>query len=192
MTCAVALVHDDGKISIGVDSAATAGQSLDLVGVDNNKVFRKKAGDGLCLIAASGKARFLQILECHVDLPALPNSRDQKAMMRWVVVSVIDAVRLKLKEQGMMTTKDGFDEAPGSFLLGVCGRLYEIDGGLFVKAIIDTYAAIGSGATEARGALFAITKLKIRCNPETAIRTALKAAERFTPTVRAPFKIIHL
>jgi len=63
---------------------------------------------------------------------------------------------------------------------------------LFVKAIIDTYAAIGSGATEARGALFAITKLKIRCNPETAIRTALKAAERFTPTVRAPFKIIHL
>ena len=191
MTCAVGFIENDGTLLMGADSALSGGSSLDLLGVDNSKVFRKKAGNEECLVAVAGNGGFLQVIEHRLVFPALPDSRENDAMMRWVTVDVLDVLRTVVKANGAMITKDGVDSTSGRFMLGVRSRLYEVGESLYVKAIADTFAAIGSGYQEALGVFFAIQKLKVECDAETAIRTALEAAERWNPNVRGPFRIIR-
>ncbi len=192
MTCTVALVRD-GTVWMGTDSAAVSGgNSMDLLGTDNGKVFRKNAGDKPCLVGFAGSLRFCQLLEHGVELPPLPDASDHAATLRWLIVDVVKAVRLMLKDEGITTTKDGIILAPGSFMIGVGARLYVIDPGMHVKELVDSFGAIGSGRPEANGVLFAIERFNINCEPETAIRAALEAAERWTSSVRGPFHVIQL
>jgi ATP-dependent protease HslVU (ClpYQ) peptidase subunit len=177
---------------MGADSAATLNNNfLDLLQDESNtKIIRKKAGETVCLIGSAGNARLIQLVEHAVTLPA-PDLTEQDAIMRWLVVDVVEAIRSVLKGKGVITTKDGVESIPGMFLFGVHGRLYDIDGSFFVKAIEGDFAAIGSGSHEARGACFAIWKSKIKTDAEAIIRTALEAAERWTSNVRRPFLILH-
>lgn len=190
MTSIVAIVRD-GKITMGADSAIGGSDNLDLLGPDNSKVFRKKAGDEECLMGVAGNGSYMQIIEHHLVLPAPPTSRENDAMMRWVTVDVLDILRTTAKAKGVMITKDGVDSTSGRFLLGARGRLYEVGETLYVKVIVDTFAAIGLGYREALGVLFGAHEFKFESDPETLIRTALAAAERWNPNVRGPFTVIH-
>ena len=176
---------------MGWDSAGSNTNLLDLQGESTNKTFARRIGDQTCLIGASGSRRLTELIEHHVVFPDLPTATTSEAMMRYLIVDVIPKFRLALKEGGVMTTKDGVESAPGMILVGVCGRLYTIEGDLSVRSHDDSFAAVGSGATEARGVCFGVNKLNVEVDPETLIRTALEAAERWTPSVRGPFQVIH-
>ncbi len=190
MTCIAALVRGS-KMWMGWDSAGSNNNLLDLYGEGTKKAFAGKIGEEVCLIGGAGSKRYIELLEHSFEFPALPDSTTPGAMMRWLIVDVIKGIRSILKEGGIMTTKDGVESPPGNLLVGVRGRLYEIEADLGVRCLLDHFGAIGSGAAEARGVFFGFEKLRIECEPETAILTAREAAERWTPGVRGPFQIIN-
>jgi hypothetical protein len=76
-------------------------------------------------------------------------------------------------------------------LVGFRGRLFHLYGTNQITEELAGYDACGSGAQVARGSLFS-TDHEPHVSPKTRITLALKAAERFTSSVRAPFNILEL
>lgn len=173
MTCIAGLVHD-GEVYIGGDSAGIAGYHL--VPRADAKVFR----NGPYLIGFTSSFRMGQILRYEVVLPE-PASGD---LMRHMVTQFIPAVRAALTEHGW-AEKNNEREAGGTFLVGVKGRLFEINDDHQVGESLADFAAVGCGATYAMGAM-AVTK----GDPERRVLRALKVAERFSAGVRGPFVVM--
>lgn len=102
----------------------------------------------------------------------------------YMVTTFVNAVRDCLKAHGWAENEKG-QEVGGCFLVGYKGRLYEIESDYQVGIPLDNFAAIGCGDQIARGALFASAHL----SGGDRILMALKAAERHSAGVRAPFVI---
>jgi hypothetical protein len=96
------------------------------------------------------------------------------------------AARTCFREGGFARKKDEQEEG-GHFLVGVRGRLFEIESDYQVGESLDGYAAIGSGDDVALGALFATHHLGM--SPEQRLTLALEAAQHHITSVRAPFLI---
>lgn len=177
MTCIVGLVHDD-VVYIGADSAGVDGQAL-VIRADR-KVFRKDP----FVIGFTTSFRMGQLLQYKLRVPA----HDPKMSIEEYMVTVfVDAVRQCLKDGGFAKKNDEV-ESGGAFLVGYCGRLFMIDNDYQVGEGLDEFAAVGCGAPYALGALYATRGQ----SPEMSIEMALRAAERFSTGVRAPFHIESL
>lgn len=86
----------------------------------------------------------------------------------------------------------GIDDADGSALFGAmidgAPRLWTFSSSLMVDAVPEgVFAAIGSGAAPALGALFATKSARA----DTRVRLALEVAEAFRSDVRGPFTILR-
>jgi hypothetical protein len=90
-----------------------------------------------------------------------------------------------MKDGGYLKADNG-RESGGVFLVGVRGRLFEIDDDYHAREMLEQYDAVGSGVSVALGSLYSTTGQ----DPETRIRVALEAAEQFVTSVRAPFHIL--
>jgi hypothetical protein len=104
-----------------------------------------------------------------------------------MVTTFIDAVRDCLKSHGW-AEKEKEQEKGGTFLVGYCGRLYEISDDYQVGVSRDGFEACGCGGQVARGALFATDHLR----GEERMLKALVAAERCSAGVRGPFHVESL
>ncbi|TIX28883.1 hypothetical protein [Mesorhizobium sp.] len=161
MTCIVGLV-DGGKVYIGGDSAAVAGESIEMR--SNRKVFRK----GVFVIGFTGSYRVGQLMQYKMGASAPATGGD-------LMVHMVTKFAKELKKVG----GDEIDE----LLVGHAGRLFKI-GADYSIGEYASYTAAGAGAQYALGRLHGGAG-----GPEDRLRAALEAAQTHCAGVRAPFHI---
>jgi ATP-dependent protease HslVU (ClpYQ) peptidase subunit len=174
MTCIIGL-ESEGSVFVGGDSAASAGNMVRAVAVD--KVFQR----GPFLIGYTTSFRMGQILRYQVDFP--PTEVYDEAYM---VCEFVEAVRAKFKELGF-TRIENNEETGGNFIVGVAGKVWQIESDFQVSRSNDGMAAIGAGSNFALGALMALHDLP----PKKRILEALSVSAWFCGYVTLPFKILE-
>jgi ATP-dependent protease HslVU (ClpYQ) peptidase subunit len=180
MTCIAELVKG-GNVYIAGDSAGSNNWHQLTLRLDR-KVFRR---DDLNMIfGCCGSYRMTQLLH-YVFAPPLPASEEED-LEHYMATTFIDAVRSCFTEGGFAKKKEEREKG-GSFLVGLRGRLFQIESDYQVGVSLDGYAAIGSGDDIALGALFATRYLDMPS--EQRLTLALEAAQHHIISVRAPFLI---
>ena len=177
MTCIVGFVEGD-TVWMGGDSAGVAG--YDLTVRADQKIFK----NGPMLFGFTSSFRMGQLLRWALTIPDHDPRVD---IEKYMSTTFVNAVRECLKTNGWATTENGHESA-GHFLVGYKGRLFHVQGDYQVGIPLDGYAATGCGDQIAHGALFASREVAGRDRVELALR----AAERFSAGVRAPFHIDSL
>ena len=175
MTCVIGLI-ENGKMYMGADSAGVSGDSLTVRA--DPKVFHK----GNMLIGFSTSFRMGQLLRFSLEIPAHPEGLDS---LEYMTVSFINAVRETLKDGGYTTILNN-EESAGLFLVAYKSEIFRICSDFQVGVASDPFAAIGSGAQVALGAMH-MANTDVDRDPEGTILRALRAAERFSSAVRGPF-----
>jgi hypothetical protein len=175
MTC-IAGIAQGGKVYIGGDSAGVAGTSQLDVRADR-KVFL--SGDFVMGFTTS--FRMGQLIQ-YAFTP--PKRHPDKDVMAYMVTEFVDGLRACLKNGGF-ASRNSETEAGGTFLVGYCGRLFNIQDDYQVGESAIGYHAVGCGDAYAKGVLFATPDQL----PEDRIRLALHAAEAHAGGVRGPFHI---
>jgi ATP-dependent protease HslVU (ClpYQ) peptidase subunit len=171
MTCIVGLV-ENGIVYLGADSAGSAGNVLAVR--RDEKVFR----NGEFVMGFTDSFRMGQLLRYAFTPPKIPEGRD---LMAYMVTDFVDAVRACFGDGGYRREENSV-ETGGVFLVGVRGRLFEIESDFQVGERVRPYAAIGSGMDVALGSLFTSSG-----DPGRRLQAALLAADEFTTTVCGPF-----
>lgn len=175
MTVIVGLAHE-GSVTIGGDSAGISGLSLTVRA--DTKVFH----NGAYLFGFTGSFRMGQLIH-HALTPPEP----KRPLEKFMSTTFIDALRACLKEGGWARRESDREEG-GTFLVGVAGRLFTVESDYQVGYTTDGYAAVGAGDEIALGALYATAGTQLP--PRKRVQLALKASERFSAGVRAPFVIL--
>jgi ATP-dependent protease HslVU (ClpYQ) peptidase subunit len=176
MTVIVGLAHQGGNVTIGGDSAGISGLSLTVRA--DTKVFH----NGPYLFGFTGSFRMGQLIH-HALTPPEP----KRPLERFMSTTFIDSLRSCLKEGGWARRESDREEG-GTFLVGVAGRLFTVESDYQVGYTADGYAAVGAGDEIALGALYATAGTDLV--PRKRVQLALKAAERFSAGVRAPFVVL--
>ncbi|MCW4581987.1 hypothetical protein [Gluconacetobacter entanii] len=158
------------------DSAGVAG--LDLSLRKDSKVFR--AGD--VVMGFTSSFRMGQLLQYNLSAPRYHPDVD---LFTYMVTAFIPAVRDCLKSGGY-TYVDNNKEHGGCFLVGIKGRLFQIESDFQVGESHYPFDAVGCGAPYALGALSVLLEDESR-TPEQKLSCALLRAERFSAGVRRPF-----
>ena len=181
MTCIVALEHE-GKVWMGGDAAASCNN--DIVRRVNPKVFIK----GDFLIGYSGSFRIGQLLQ-YSFTPVKPAHKQSD--MEYMVVSFIDSLREMLKYKGALMKEDEGDAQDSEFIVGYRGKIYVVESDFHLGTPLNPYAASGSGAPYALGALYALSKVN-NISPQKKVEKALRASAEYCTGVCAPFTILAL
>lgn len=172
MTAVAGLVHD-GRVHLAADSAMTAGWALTISA--HPKVFRV----GPYVIGTSGSPRVAQLMRYALDVPEPLGD-----LHRFMATVFIDAVRQTLKEGGAATKESEREGTGGSFaLVGVGGRLFEIQSDYQAGESANGFAAIGCGFEACLGVLYATPGSA----PRRRLQVAMEAAELLNAAVRGPF-----
>jgi hypothetical protein len=171
MTCIVGCTHK-GRVYLGGDSAGVGGLTLTVR--KDPKVFR--VGD--FVFGFTSSFRMGQIIQ-HAFTPPEVSAAE---LHRYMVTDFVNALRKAFKKGGFGQTDNGEDTG-GTFLVGVSGRLFQVDSDYQVGEALDGYDAVGCGADVARGALHVLAT----ASPRARLRRALEAAERCSAGVRGPF-----
>jgi hypothetical protein len=163
---------------MGGDSAATCNGIVGYRAA--GKVYRR----GEFLMGGAGSTRAQDLLRYSFEPP--PPSEDLDAYMTRDFAA---AMRKVLEENGRLAEdNEGYKTFGSRLLVGVRGRLYEIDPAFAIHCDACEYNAIGSGCEIALGVMYATEKLAWK--PEERIRLALRAAEHWTTDVRGPFTVL--
>ena len=177
MTCIAGLIDDD-DIYMGGDSASVGGLSLDLIA--GQKVFKR----GGIIVGICGYPRMMQLLQYNLTIPKCAIDP-----YKWACTSFVDAVRECFKDGGFAQKKDNVEAwGSGSFLVGIQGRIFEIQDNFQVLEGRDPWASVGCASDIALGSLHATQGE----SPRNRIKNALTAAERYSAGVRRPFHIKRL
>jgi ATP-dependent protease HslVU (ClpYQ) peptidase subunit len=179
LTC-IAAVTDGKTVWMGGDSAGIGGWELTVRA--DPKVFRV----GELAIGITDSFRMGNLLRFRLAVPAIPDDGD---LFEWASTAFIDAVRDCLKAGGH-AERDKEREAGGTFLVGVRGRLFQVNTDYQVGEAADGYDAVGCGHAYAKGAMHALGPLSVTLSPTEKVRRALEAAERHSAGVRGPFTIL--
>jgi ATP-dependent protease HslVU (ClpYQ) peptidase subunit len=189
MTC-VAAIKDEGRIWIGGDSAGVAG--TDLTVRSDPKVFVVKN----IAFGFTDSFRMGQLLMFSFKPPPItkPGKKDRD-LFEYMATDFVDSVRKCFQKGGYAKLKDSEEEG-GTFIVGIRDRLFVIDDDYQVGEPLDPFVAVGCGDQIAHGAMHALmnsqTKFKTKMKAKDIIVQALKAAERFSGGVRAPFTIVSI
>jgi len=179
MTCIVGVVYGQ-HVWIGGDSAGADVYHTIYTRTDP-KVFRK----GEMAFGFTTSFRMGQLIRYKMDVPLDPLHNAKLDVHKYLAVDFMDALRKCLKDGGF-AEKDKEAETGGTFMLGLRGQLYTVESDYQFAQVEQPYAAVGSGAAIARGALYATADLM----PEDRIRIALEAAAEHNYTVRPPFRLV--
>lgn len=176
MTCIVGIAQDN-TVTIGGDSAGVGGYSIQLRA--DTKVFRT----GNYVMGFTTSFRMGQLLR-YGELPPAPTAEEQWDLDRFMATTFVDGVRKVLETGGWLKTSNGV-ETGGTFLVGVRGHLYEIQGDFQIARTLDGYSAVGCGDDLALGALHATADSGLTARER--VEAALRAAAHHSAGVAAPF-----
>ena len=182
MTCIVGYVDKlSNKVYIGGDSAGM-GSYYDLTIRSDEKVFK----NGDYLMGFTSSFRMGQLLRYSLNPPNLELGED---INKFMCTKFVDAVRQCLKDGGY-ASKDKEEESGGTFLVGYKGHLFRVEDDYQVAIPADGYVAIGCGDLIAKGAMYVMDEYFVTKSPETKVRCALLATERFSAGVSGPFVVL--
>jgi ATP-dependent protease HslVU (ClpYQ) peptidase subunit len=182
MTCIAGAVIN-GEICIGGDAVSVQDSSAARVGV-LSKVFWVDE----FLIGTSGSVRCGQIVRYLFDPPSIEGD-----LTAYMIQQFIPALRQLMKDQGGECTKESGDtEMDGRLLVGVRGKLYDIDPAYSVFESYVPYAAIGCADQEALAAMYTAYSLLESPLAEDIVNRGLLAAAEFDTSVRPPFTVLTL
>lgn len=194
MTCVVGLAADGG-VYLSADSSISDGDWCDVMVAP--KVWAVTLAEGEPLgVGFAGLHRASQVVRYHLDWLELDPVCDEPE--GWVIARLVPAMRAVLESHGVpgdRPTPDSEPEPgslPGTFLVALSGRLFEVGCNWQVHESAFGASSIGSGALCALGALSALDGLPVEMSPGQRLDAALAAAERFTPTVSRPFTTIFV
>lgn len=176
MTCIVA-IKDQGKVYFGADSLLSEKDYA--YPMKSPKIFR----NGAFIFGYSGSVRAGKVFQYDLNLPQVDYHNLDQYMNREFVTALMDCAernRLLIDEE-----KEANDVA--DLIVGIDGRLFEIQS--HVQAIehpVD-YMAGGSGARVALGSLFSTKGLP----PRQRLKIALEASATFTFGVGKPFHYLN-
>jgi ATP-dependent protease HslVU (ClpYQ) peptidase subunit len=176
MTCIVGVTHNS-HVYLAGDSAGVAG--WDLTVRADAKVFR----NGPYVMGFTSSFRMGQLLR-YALTPPEPVVGD---LDRFMVTTFIDAVRDCLKAGGYATRQNEV-ESGGNFLVGIHGRLFEVQSDYQVGEPADRYASVGCGENIAKGSLHSTEHLALE--PHQRLTMALQAAEHLSGGVRGPYAYV--
>jgi 20S proteasome alpha/beta subunit len=176
---AIVGITDGNTVVIAGDSAGVGGL------VTRPRLDEKVFTNGPYVIGYTTSFRMGQLLRYAFKAPVPPEG--EEGLHAFMCTSFINSVREGLKEGGW-ASKNNDQEEGGSFLVGVRGRLFEIEEDYQVGELVDGYAAVGCGAEIALGALHATSDTDMSL--EARAIAALEAAAHFSTGVRAPFTVV--
>jgi ATP-dependent protease HslVU (ClpYQ) peptidase subunit len=179
MTCVVGVRHE-GVVYIGADSLSSDRVEAQ-VRLDP-KVFTL----GEFLIGFTSSWRMGQVLRYHFKPPAIPDGLD---LHTYMVLHFVEELRTVAKKAAIAEVQNSV-ESLGKFLVGIRGRLFCIESDFQVGEALQDYAAVGSGAAYALGAMF----IQRHCTPGVRLpgaelERALEAAAEHSPYVRRPWLV---
>jgi len=176
MTC-IAALSINGTVYMAGDSAGCDNVSVTLRA--DQKVFILK---NRFIIGFTTSFRMGQLLRFSLTVPSQKKSQDD---FQFMCTTFINAVKKCFKEgeygEGQNETEGG------EFLVGYKGILYKVQSDFQVEKSMEDYSACGAGEDFALGSFFSTNKLNIE--PEKRILCALKAAAKFSLSVKEPFYI---
>lgn len=185
MTCIVGLIDKIGNIWIGGDSAGVDG-GHDLALRADKKVFTRINESGITWgFGFTTSFRMGQLIHYSLRLPKI-DEQDRPDLYKFLVTEFIPALKQCLKEGGFQANQQG-RESGGTFLLALLGELFIIHDDYQIAKPAHPFAAVGSGAMVALGALGATKNWK---NADLRIKEALAWAETFNAGVRRPFHVV--
>lgn len=171
MTCIVALEIPDSGVCVGSDAWLGDGSTVDRVSTP------KMCKVGPWLIGYAGIAGHAQAVLDHLDVPA----RNKRAHDAWIRSVFRRAAKAALES----LPSDDSDGLQAVFLVMVDGLIWHVDGSCAVTRSAHGYAAIGTGAAVALGALHATAGKE----PRKRILAALHAAAAHSDGVAPPFHV---
>lgn len=182
MTVITALEHK-GKVFLAGDSFCGTDFNVDLC--DESKVYSvANVGVGIC-----GSVRCEQIFEKTLRKQV---KNRKKITREWIQDTLAEIFRREMEKRGATSEMNGMKEMPhnSSFIIALNGQalIFQDDFSLFRSP--RGYAAIGAGASYAKGALEALKNLEIE--PEKKLMLAMEAAEELSPFVKGPHTIIEI
>lgn len=148
MTVIVA-VTDGTRVCVAADSQCTAGNGVKLT-LAGGKVSRVPTPAGLLLIAAEGSLATDHFIRHH---PIAVNCGPD-ATLDYLAARFAEELRTHLMARDLMRLCDGTRELPGNILMARGCEFVLIDSGGSVVRVESDWWAIGSGAPEARGAMW--------------------------------------
>jgi ATP-dependent protease HslVU (ClpYQ) peptidase subunit len=173
VTC-VAGIAEGGRVYLGADSLVAAGQEV--IQAADSKVW---TAAGVFVVGVAGSAVWWDLMRDRVRWERVARGATSEQDFRRAIT---DEIRHQAKSDGI----DFDDEDGGDSLVGVAGQLYRVDSYLTVQRVSERFCAIGSGAAPALGALYATARRGLL--PKARLTKALTAAERYTITVRRPWR----
>jgi len=180
VTCVVGVRHE-GVVYIGADSLSS--DRVEAQVRKDPKVFTL----GEFVIGFTSSWRMGQVLRYHFKPPAIPDGLDLHAYM---VLHFVEELRTTAKKAAIAEVQNSV-ESLGKFLVGIRGRLFCIESDFQVGEALQDYAAVGSGAAYALGAMH-FQRLRAYLMPQprypfAEIECALEAAAEHSPYVRGPW-----
>lgn len=179
MTCIVGFVDKkQGKVFIGGDSAASAGNSIAIR--KDVKVFENKG----FVIGCTSSFRMIQLLRFSF----VPPDINDKDIYEYMCTDFINAVRLCFKDGGYLQKYESGDEKGGTFLVAYKDRLFNIEDDFQVAENLNGIDSVGCGCDFALGCLYAL--LPEDMPTEKKVIKALEAAEFLGLGVSRPFILL--
>jgi len=169
VTVIVAIATAD-RVLMAADSRIS--QRTTRIGV-TEKIIRKTTADGgEYLLAVAGRLSLLSIARHSLTVAAIPDQSSDEDCDAWAYAVACALAELAVEAKPPVLDENG--TVDGEALLACGARLWLLDGQSATR-IHDSYA-IGSGAPEARGALYAINRFGNTYDPAWALAVAIAAA----------------
>jgi ATP-dependent protease HslVU (ClpYQ) peptidase subunit len=147
MTTIVSVQTDDGVL-FGADSQVTAPNGRKYSARQMVKISERNE----YIIAGSGECAPCDIAQ-HIWNPPKPNTKDKKDLYHFMIASVVPSLKQCFKDNDYKVSDD--DENSFSFLIAICGELFEIADDFSVSRDDSGFYGVGSGSSYAIGALHA-------------------------------------
>lgn len=174
MTCCVAIA-ERGRVYLGADSLVAS--DTDIILSRDPKVWAAPP----CVVGAAGHALWWELLRDSVQWDRLSRVANEREFRR----ELLAELRTRAAAIGVELGTDADDDSvTGVALVGVGGAIYRVDSYLTIQRIAEPFAAIGSGEGPAIGSLHATQGQPAR----KRLTLALTAAERYSTTVRRPWR----
>lgn len=184
MTCIVA-IKEKGKLYFGADSLLSDSDSDIGIAMKAPKLFK----NGPFIFAYCGSVRAGKVFQYDLKLPE-PDLSNLDMYMNTKFVHAL----MECADRNKLVIQDGNDGSSdkqndvADLIVGIDGRLFEIQSHIQAMEWYEDYMALGSGSKYAMGSLNTTAIFDIE--PKERLRLALEAAEKYALSVAKPFQYI--
>jgi len=174
MTTIVAVQSNDGVL-FGADSQVTASNGRKYSATRMVKITQRND----YIIAGSGECAPCDIAQ-HIWIPPKPTVKDKRDLYHFMIATVVPSLKQCFKDNDYKVNSDD-DETAFSFLIAVCGEVFEIADDFSISLDDSGFYGVGSGSGYAIGALHA----------GATVEQALSIAAKNDAFTSAPFIYIE-